>query len=307
VSRCLQLSSFSKAGHIVSLLNKSDFKILKVFASSLKNHQFLNLSTLSQYSNLGQSLVKHHLERLVKFGLIGKSNLGFTLLVTGLDIYVLKILANRNVIDAIGPQIGIGKEAEVFLARDSLNHDKIVKLFRIGRSSFKQIKRKRDMSSGSSTWLILNIETAKKEYDILKYLRNSSISFPNPLYRSFHCIVMEPIYGTRLSEVVNLDNPQSILEKIIESMRIAYHKGYINGDLNEYNIVVNDDNIFILDWPQAVRTDAINAEEVLMRDVRNILKFFSRKFYIESDIGKTIDIIKKSESQISDGLNSTNF
>jgi len=103
------LSSFSKAGHLVSQLNKGDFKILKVFASSLKNRQFLNLSTLSQYSDLNQSLIKHHLERLVKFGLIGKSTLGYTLLVTGLDIYVLKILANRNIITAIGPQIGIGR------------------------------------------------------------------------------------------------------------------------------------------------------------------------------------------------------
>jgi RIO kinase 2 len=291
VSRCFQLSSFSKAGHLVSLLNKSDFKILKVFASSLKNRQILNLSTLSQYSNLGQSLVEHHLERLVKFGLIGKSNIGYTLLVTGLDIYVLKILSNRNIINAIGPQIGIGKEAEIYLAHDSLEQDKILKMFRLGRSSFKQIKRKRDIILGTSSWLLLNIETAKKEYDILNYLRNSNISIPNPLYRSFHCIVMEPIYGSRLSEVENLDDPQSVLEKIISNIRIAYHKGYINGDLNEYNILVNNDSIFILDWPQAVKVDAINADAVLMRDIKNILKFFSRKYNIETDIRNTINII----------------
>jgi RIO kinase 2 len=82
------------------------------------------------------------------------------------------------------------------------------------------------------------------------------------------------------------------LEKIINNVGIAYHKGYINGDLNEYNILVNDDNIFILDWPQAVKVDTINADAMLMRDVKNILKFFSRKFNIERDIGSTINIIK---------------
>jgi RIO kinase 2 len=138
----------------------------------------------------------------------------------------------------------------------------------------------------------LNIETAKKEYDILNYLRNSNISIPNPLYRSFHCIVMEPIYGSRLSEVKNLDDPQSVLEKIIINISIAYHKGYINGDLNEYNILVNNDSIFILDWPQAVKVDAINADAVLTRDVKNILKFFSRKYNIERGIRNTINIIK---------------
>lgn len=286
------MSSFSKAGHLVSLLNKSDFKILKVFASSLKNRQFLNLPTLSQYSNLSQSLIEHHLKRLLKFGLISKSNIGYTLLVTGLDIYVLKILSNRNIITAIGPQIGIGKEAEVYLAHDSLEQDKILKMFRLGRSSFKQIKRKRDVNTGTNSWLLLNIETAKKEYDILTYLKDSSTSFPSPLYRSFHCIVMEPIYGSRLSDIEYLDYPELVLEKIISNMTIAYRKGYINGDINEYNILVNDDNISILDWPQAVRVDTTNADVVLTRDVNNIVKFFSRKFEIERDIHNIINIIK---------------
>lgn len=286
------MSSFSKAGHLVSLLNKTDFKILKVLASSLKNRQFLNLPTLSQYSDLSQSLIEHHLKRLVKFGLISKSNIGYTLLVTGLDIYVLKILSNRNIITAIGPQIGIGKEAEIYLAHDSLEQDKILKMFRLGRSSFKQIKRKRDVNTGTNNWLLLNIETAKKEYDILTYLKDSSTSFPNPLYRSFHCIVMEPIYGSRLSDIENLDYPELVLEKIISNMTIAYRKGYINGDINEYNILVNDDNIFILDWPQAVRVDTTNADVVLTRDVNNIVKFFSRKFEIERDLHNIINIIK---------------
>ncbi|HYY87082.1 MAG TPA: RIO1 family regulatory kinase/ATPase [Nitrososphaeraceae archaeon] len=290
------MSSFSKAGHLVSLLNKSDFKILKVFASSLKNRQFLNLTTLSQYSNLGQGLIEHHLERLVKFGLISKSNLGYTLLVTGLDIYVLKILSNKNIITALGPQIGIGKEAEVYLARDSLDQDRILKMFRLGRSSFKQIKRKRDISSASNNWLLLNIDTAKKEYDILTYLKDSSNFFPNPLYRSFHCIVMDAIYGNRLSDIENLDDPKLVLEKIIDNITIAYHKGYINGDLNEYNIIVNDDKVFILDWPQAVKVDAINAETVLTRDIKNVLKYFSKKFNVEKDSHKIINYIKQNAS-----------
>jgi len=288
------LSSFSKAGHLVSLLNKSDFKILKVFASSLKNRQFLNLTTLSQYSNLSQGLIEHHLERLVKFGLISKSNLGYTLLVTGLDIYVLKILSNKNIITALGPQIGIGKEAEVYLARDSLDQDRILKMFRLGRSSFKQIKRKRDVSSAINSWLLLNIDTAKKEYDILTYLKDSSNFFPNPLYRSFHCIVMDAIYGSRLSDIENLNDPELVLEKIINNITIAYSKGYINGDLNEYNILVNDDDVFILDWPQAVKVDAINADIVLRRDIKNILKYFSKKFDVEKDSHKIINNIKQN-------------
>jgi RIO kinase 2 len=291
------LSSFSKAGHLVSLLNKSDFKILKVFASSLKNRQVLNLTTLSQYSSLGQGLIEHHLERLVKFGLISKSNLGYTLLVTGLDIYVLKILSNKNIITALGPQVGIGKEAEVYLARDSSDQDRVLKMFRLGRSSFKQIKRKRDVNTAINSWLLLNIDTAKKEYDILTNLKDSSNSFPNPLYRSFHCIVMDAIYGNRLSDTENLNDPELVFDRIIDNITIAYHKGYINGDLNEYNILVDDDNVSILDWPQAVKIDAINADAVLRRDIQNITKYFSKKFGIEKDSHKIIGNVKGNASK----------
>ena len=103
---------------------------------------------------------------------------------------------------------------------------------------------------------------------------------------------MEPIYGSRLSEVENIDNPQLVLERIIDSMRTAYQKGYVNGDLNEYNVIIENDNIFILDWPQAIKVDSVNANTVLARDVKNILKFFSRRFEIDSDIQNTINAIK---------------
>jgi RIO kinase 2 len=223
--------------------------------------------------------------------------MGYTLLVTGLDIYVLKILSDKNIITALGPQIGIGKEAEVYLAHDLLEQDRILKMFRLGRSSFKQIKRKRDVTAGINSWLLLNIETAKKEYDILTYLRGSSSSFPIPLYRSFHCIVMEAIYGNRLSDIEYLNDPELVLEKIINNISIAYSKGLINGDLNEYNILVNDDNIFILDWPQAVGVDTVNADIVLTRDVKNILNFFSKKFNVKEDSHKIIKKIKRNTSQ----------
>jgi RIO kinase 2 len=257
----------------------------------------LNLTTLSQYSSLGQGLIEHHLERLVKFGLISKSNLGYTLLVTGLDIYVLKILSNKNIITALGPQVGIGKEAEVYLARDSSDQDRVLKMFRLGRSSFKQIKRKRDVNTAINSWLLLNIDTAKKEYDILTNLKDSSNSFPNPLYRSFHCIVMDAIYGNRLSDTENLNDPELVFDRIIDNITIAYHKGYINGDLNEYNILVDDDNVSILDWPQAVKIDAINADAVLTRDIQNITKYFSKKFGIEKDSHKIIGNVKRNASK----------
>jgi len=82
------------------------------------------------------------------------------------------------------------------------------------------------------------------------------------------------------------------LERIIDSMRTAYQKGYVNGDLNEYNVLIDNDNIFIIDWPQGIKVNTVNANTVLARDVKNILKFFSRRFEIDRDIQYTINTIK---------------
>jgi RIO kinase 2 len=39
-----------------------------------------------------------------------------------------------------------------------------------------------------------------------------------------------------------------------------------------------NDNIWIIDWPQAVSRKHPNANELIKRDVFNIVKFFNRRF-----------------------------
>ena len=62
--------------------------------------------------------------------------------------------------------------------------------------------------------------------------------------------------------------------------------------LTNTTLLIENDNIFILDWPQAIKVDTANANTVLARDVKNILKFFSRRFEIDRDIQNTINTIK---------------
>jgi RIO kinase 2 len=60
----------------------------------------------------------------------------------------------------------------------------------------------------------------------------------------------------------------------------AYVKaGVIHADLSEYNIILKPDmHVLIIDWPQYVTAGHPNAEELLMRDVKNVLKYFSRRY-----------------------------
>jgi RIO kinase 2 len=66
----------------------------------------------------------------------------------------------------------------------------------------------------------------------------------------------------------------------------------IHGDLSEYNIILKPDrHILIIDWPQYVTTDHANAEELLERDLKNVLTFFSRKFKVKLALNEACDYV----------------
>ena len=75
-----------------------------------------------------------------------------------------------------------------------------------------------------------------------------------------------------------------ILEKIIIQVKLAYDENIINCDLNEYNTIIDNENkVWIIDWPQAVSRDHPNARFFIERDIKNISRYFERKYNIKYD------------------------
>lgn len=69
--------------------------------------------------------------------------------------------------------------------------------------------------------------------------------------------------------------------------RLANH-GVIHADFNEFNIMINNDNKpIIIDFPQMVSTQHVNAETYFDRDVNCIRDFFKRRFAYESEFHPT--------------------
>jgi RIO kinase 2 len=93
----------------------------------------------------------------------------------------------------------------------------------------------------------------------------------------------------------NLIDPEWYLDRTLEEVRNAYVIGMIHSDLSEYNVMVRDDGITIIDWPQYVDVGTKTADEMLARDVGNILTYFERKYRIKRDLQATINQIKISE------------
>ena len=88
------------------------------------------------------------------------------------------------------------------------------------------------------------------------------------------------------------NNPQKFFREIISQMKKLYQEGLIHGDLSSFNILNYKDKPYFIDFSQATLVRTPNSEELLERDVRNILSFF-KKFGLNEDISKTIQKIKK--------------
>jgi len=102
------------------------------------------------------------------------------------------------------------------------------------------------------------------------------------------------IYLEDLYTVTHLDNPEEVMQQIIDIVKEAYIKAkLVHGDLSEYNIMVNLENMrsYIIDWPQYVSTADPKAYEVLKKDVGNVLKFFRRRFRINKDLNEVVKYI----------------
>jgi len=95
---------------------------------------------------------------------------------------------------------------------------------------------------------------------------------------------MSAIEGSELAQWREIPKPEKVLSEILRNIRKAYLKaGVVHADLSEYNIILKPDmHILIIDWPQYVTKEHPNAQQLLKRDVENIIKFFKRKHLLEA-------------------------
>ena len=280
------MSSAEVAAKVVKNLEPEDYKLLKVLASGLKQHESLTRKEITTYSKIHENIVDFRINRLHDMKLIGKNKGGFTLLMMGLDTVALKMLVDKDIIIAMGKPIGIGKESDVFEAITSRKQGRALKFFRIGRISFREVRRRRTFIGKEDIhqWLLVNMDAAKKEYNALNRLRHSGIRIPVLYYRAMHCVVMNRIDGLRLVNIHELEDPKITLQNILHDIGTAYKYNMINSDLSEYNVLLDSkNNIWIIDWPQVVSRSHPNAADLIKRDVYNIVNFFNRRFDLRKD------------------------
>lgn len=219
---------------------------------------------------------------------------GYSLTYAGYDILAIHTFVQRGLIEGLGNMIGTGKESDIYICRTADGGEAVLKLARLGRMSFRAVKNKRDYLKyrSKNNWLYLSRLAAVKEYAYMELLHEHGFPTPTPLSQNRHAILMSLIPGFPLQQVTLIAHPHTVYSRLMTLLiRFAEH-GLIHGDFNEFNILVNEaEDIYVIDFPQMVSIDHLNASEFFTRDVDTLRNFFRRRSGVEFDNAPVLEEI----------------
>jgi RIO kinase 2 len=292
------MSSADVAVKVFRELENEDFRVLQAIETAMSDHEFVPKEQIARFTKFDLARdTDFRINRLSRLGLIyqmRRAYTGYTLNYAGYDCLAINGLVKANVLEAFGKPLGVGKEADVYDALNPNGERIAVKFHRLGRISFRQIIRRRSYSTQrSASWLYQSRLAAEKEYQALQVLFPHRIAVPEPISQNRHVVAMGMIEGAELGEYKEIPRPEKILGEILRNTRKAYLKaGIIHADLSEYNIILKPNrHILIIDWPQYVTKEHPNAEELLTRDIQNILQFFKRKHKLNTDLKEAMGYV----------------
>lgn len=280
----------SQAAELLLELSKEDFRILQAIEIGMITSEYVPVDSIIELSKLTPDVVINNLDHLHFKDLIIRwkgQYLGYQLSHHGYDVLAFRALSERDSIIAIGTELGKGKESDVFVAYDEERKALVAKVHRVGRPSFQRSKKLRVYvgKRGHINWLYKSRLSAEREFEGLTIANKFKAKVPKAIDTNRHVVVMEFYDGTELVNFPELKKPIKIFNGIISQIQKLFLKGHIvHGDLSEYNIIISPKQDFILiDFPQFLKADHANASEFLLRDIKNICRYFKKKYRVESN------------------------
>ncbi|KAF3767411.1 hypothetical protein M406DRAFT_338189 [Cryphonectria parasitica EP155] len=292
-------------------LTSEDWRVLTAVEMGSKNHEIVPTPLIEKIARLrgGSSGVHKSISNLAKNGLIGRVKEakydGYRLTYGGLDYLALHTYSSRKEVYSVGSRIGVGKESDIMMVADEKGRQKVLKIHRLGRISFRTVKTNRDYLKRrqGGSWMYLSRLSAMKEYAFMQALAEEGFPVPDPVAQSRHTVVMSFIDSYPLRQISAVPDPANLYADLISLiLRLAKH-GLIHGDFNEFNILIKEENAaaaseeqtggaedaetsgaavltpILIDFPQMVSMDHQNAEMYFDRDVNCVKRFFERKFH----------------------------
>jgi len=274
---------------LLRYITQEHFRVVTGVEMGMKNHEIVPNDIIASISNLKHGGVHKLIKDLVRWRLLAFERKGMVsghrLTVMGYDYLALKALSAKGSVYGVGNMIGVGKESDVYIVTDEQDVQLAMKLHRLGRTSFRNIKNKRDYHGKrrNASWLYLSRLAAIKEFAFMKALHDRKFPVPKPVDCNRHSVVMELCTGYPLCQIEEIDEPTELYDKLMALIVRLARYGMIHGDLNEFNLLVTEKGeITLIDFPQMVSINHKNAEYYFDRDVQGIVDFFKRKFEFTS-------------------------
>jgi RIO kinase 2 len=269
-------------------LKKPMLRILQAIERGMITSQYVDVDIIAKYTGFNLKDTEYWLTKCHKLDLIARWTghfVGFELTIHGYDALALNALYEQKHIANIGNERGVGKESVVYFVQTPEGEERLIKLHRVGYTSFQQVRKKRRYTASKQhiSPLYSSRLSAEEEFRWLEYANELELPVPKVYAKNRHVIVMDFSEGFDLLHVTTVDEPDYIFDQIMDFIDIAWNKGgFVHGDISEFNVIVNEDaNITIIDFPQAIEAEAEEAKQLLMRDITNITTYFNRQFRLK--------------------------
>ncbi|XP_071882934.1 serine/threonine-protein kinase RIO2-like isoform X2 [Anas platyrhynchos] len=159
---------------VLRYLSGQHFRVLTAVEMGMKNHEIVPGSLVAPIASLKHGGCNKVLRELAKHKLLAyertKTVQGYRLTNAGYDYLALRTLSSRQVISSVGNQMGVGKESDIYIVANEDEQQFAMKLHRLGRTSFRSLKNKRDYHKHrhKMSWLYLSRLAAMKEFAYMK-------------------------------------------------------------------------------------------------------------------------------------------
>ncbi len=193
-------------------------------------------------------------------------------------------LFKRNIIKYVEFPISTGKEAVVFRAVTPKDKYVAVKVYRMTTHYYKSFMKYLHGDPRFDYWYRASKNIiyvwAQKEFKNLERFTELGVRVPKPIAVWKNIVVMSYV-GTKYSPAPLLKDaerydPEKVYEEVIDFIAKAHRGNFVHADLSEYNVLIHRRKPYIIDCAQAVPSEHPLYKEFLMRDIKQIVRFFNK-------------------------------
>jgi RIO kinase 1 len=226
----------------------------------------------------------------------------------------LNALSKMGFLDKLISAIKTGKEASVFLGRNSDGFVAVKIYTDLRVRSFKRDGSYREgrfigdsriekaIEQGSKAGLDAHqILWVQEEFRQMKHLSGHDVKVPKAIAVHGISVIMEFIGdengnpAPRISDLkLEQDEAEEAFRQSVQNLKRIVESGRVHGDYSTFNILWHNDEAVVIDFPQVVDfKNNPNANAFLERDVRSLCKSFMKQG-VAADEAKVLRVVRAS-------------